>query len=122
VIQGGEKLFKSQVVIDQIQLLKFEESDSNSYEKDIDLDSSPIKVVKTVYIDNDMDNRYDKMIRLSYDKKFGKDVTFDTIADGLVFQDDQGRAVMVRDYGFYIMNPGQDNEVIIIVDHSSETY
>jgi hypothetical protein len=78
--------------------------------------------VKTVWIDNDMDNRYDKMIRLSYDKKFGEDVTFDTIADGLVFTDDQGRTMMVRDYGFYVMNSGEDNEVIITVDRSIETY
>ena len=122
VTQGDKKVFESKVVREEIQQLKFKESSEGSYEKDLDLDGSPIKVVKTIWIDNNMDMRYDKMIRLSYDKKFDEQVTFDTTANGLMFKDDKGRSLLVTDYGFYVMNSGQDDEIMITVDRSSETY
>ncbi|BAO55110.1 hypothetical protein [Nonlabens marinus] len=122
ITQGGEKIFESKVVREEIQKLKFTESSEGSYEKDLDLDGSPFKVIKTVWIDNDMDNRYDKMIRLSYDKKFDEQVTFEPTADGLLFKDDEGHSMLVTDYGYYVMNSGQDDEILITVDPSNETY
>ena len=122
ITQGDKKIFESKVVREEIQKLKFTESSEGSYEKDLDLNGSPFKVIKTVWIDNDMDNRYDKMIRLSYDKKFDEQVTFDTTANGLVFKDDKGRSMLIRDYGYYVMNSGQDDEILITVDPSNEAY
>ena len=81
VMQEGKKLFETKVVKEEIQQLKFEAGDADSYEKDIDLDGSPIKVIKTVWIDNDMDNQYDKVIRLTYNKAYDENVIFDTITD-----------------------------------------
>lgn len=122
VMQEGKKLFETKVVKEEIQQLKFEAGDADSYEKDIDLDGSPIKVIKTVWIDNDMDNQYDKVIRLTYNKAYDENVIFDTTADGLVFTDKMGRTMMVKDVGFYVLNPSQKGEIYITVDTSTATY
>lgn len=122
VMQGDSQLFKSKVVREKTQILRFKESSEGDYEKDLDLDGSPVKVVKTVWIDNDMDNRYDKMVRLSYANKYDEQVTFETTADGLVFKDSMGRMMMIKDYGYYVLNSGQDDEIFITVDSTNEPY
>jgi len=122
VMQDGKKLFETKVVKEEIQELKFQEEDADDYNKDIDLEASTIKVIKTVWIDNDLDNRYDKKIRLTYNKAYDDDIKFDTVIDGIVFTDAQGRTTMVQDVGFYVLNPGLENEVYISVDESTTTY
>jgi hypothetical protein len=122
VMQDGKKLFETKTVIEEIQQLEFKDEDADSYEKDLDLDGSNVKVIKTVWIDNDLDNTYDKKISLTYNKAYDDEVKFDTTADGILFTNANGQTMLVKDSGFYVMNPSTDREIYISVGSTSVTY
>ncbi|PRP67970.1 hypothetical protein [Nonlabens agnitus] len=122
VMQDGKKVFEYKVITEEIKNLQFKKEDANDTNQELDLDGSPTKIIKTVWIDKDVDGVYDKKITLTYNSEYDADMEFETIADGIVFTNHQGQTQMITDLGFYVMNASQDDEVYINVDTTSVTY
>ena len=122
VMQEGKKIFEYKVVTEEVKSLRFKSEDSNETNQELDLDDSPVKIIKTIWIDKNVDGTYDKKVTLTYNSEYDTDIEFETTADGISFTNDQGQTELITELGFYVMNADQTDEVYINVDTTSVTY
>jgi hypothetical protein len=64
---------------------------------------APILVQRTIYIDNDNDNRYDKKVTMSYNKDVEENLDYMIAKRGIIFLNDVGISYVITEGDYEVM-------------------
>ncbi len=110
-----KEAFTVKTVTEEVKALRFERADIGKEEKN--LRPTPILVTKTIWIDNDKDDLFDKKIRMFYSKDDNAKLNYIATEDGVLVKDGKGISKLVSEEGIYQLNSDDTESVIISFDN-----
>lgn len=78
---------------------------------------APIYVEKTIIIDYDNDNRFDKQVKLTYQKRMEDDLNYVATPDGLYITSSDSTPLFITEPGAYELDSKNIDNIMILVEN-----
>lgn len=100
-VRKNNDTYTVKTVIKKEQPLKLDPQDSGKVNQSTL--EAPVMVERTIYIDNDNDNRYDKKVTMSYSKDVEENLDYMIAKRGIIFLNDVGISYVITEGDYEVM-------------------
>lgn len=112
---NDKETYKIKTIDEKVQRLVFKSEDKGEVNQSVA--PLPTAVTKTIFIDNDKNDGFDKKIRLLYSKNQDDQLVYTTTQEGIIFLNDTGSTDVITKEGLYQIDTETIDNVIIMVEN-----